>query len=62
MLLICELLILSDLLAGKTFFFSKSISCGGAFFYSSSACPIGFRLSLCDKEQAQTDDYGKEFQ
>ena len=58
LLLNCELYRISK--KGKTFLF-KSISCVGAFFYT-SACPVGYRLFLCVKKQAHKDDYGKEFQ
>jgi hypothetical protein len=56
----CETCFLSDSQEGQTFLF-KSISCEGAFFYHRHSLS-GLDFSLCVKEQAPKDDYGKEFQ
>ena len=58
--LVVKLVFLSDSQEGQTFLF-KSISCEGAFFYHRHSLS-GLDFSLCVKEQAQADDYGKEFQ
>jgi hypothetical protein len=49
-------------LPGGADFLFKSISCGGAFFYYHRHDLLGLDISLCVKEQAQADDYEKEFQ
>ena len=56
----CGTCFLSDSQEGQTFLF-KSISCEGAFFYHRHFLS-GLDFSLCVKEQAPKDDYGKEFQ
>ena len=58
--LVVKLVFLSDSQEGQTFLF-KSISCEGAFFYHRHSLS-GLDFSLCVKEQAPKDDYGKEFQ